>query len=260
MDFVEKMRCLWFRLFYYFSYYLRKLLCMAFGGEECLCCGKLSFGAPLCSRCANKRFLEPSVSVCSRCPVCGRPLVSERGLCMDCRRSRTVFHADSVFPVFAYRLWKKNLLFSWKMSDRRSLSPLFAAVCDGVLKTGFGEGCVLVPVPPRAGKIRRRGWDQIDELCRYLRFFYGYKVLYLLRRLSTVQQKKLDRSHRLSGIGKAYTLSSKGRAFCDKKRMPAKVIVIDDVLTTGATAENCCSVLKEAGVLKVCFLSLFIVD
>lgn len=76
---------------------------------------------------------------------------------MDCRRSRTVFHADSVFPVFAYRLWKKNLLFSWKMSDRRSLSPLFAAVCDGVLKTGFGEGCVLVPVPPRAGKIRRRG-------------------------------------------------------------------------------------------------------
>ena len=42
--------------------------------------------------------------------------------------------------------------------------------------------------------------------------------------------------------------------------MPAKVIVIDDVLTTGATAENCCSVLKEAGVLKVCFLSLFIVD
>lgn len=119
----------------------------------------------------------------------------------------------------------KKSLFSWKMSDRRSLSPLFAAVCDGVLKTGFGEGCVLVPVPPRAGKIRRRGWDQIDELCRYLRFFYGYKVLYLLRRLSTVQQKKLDRSHRLSGIGKAYTLSSKGRAFCDKKRCRRRLLL-----------------------------------
>ena len=116
-----------------------------------------------------------------------------------------------------------------------------------------------MPVPPRKGKIRQRGWDQVQELCQYLKNYHGFQVLPLLERQSLEQQKKLDRQGRLDNLGKSYSLAKKlSKKLAEKKlTLPKKVILIDDILTTGVTLETCARALQEAGGEEVYGCTLF---
>ena len=148
------------------------------------------------------------------------------------------------------------------------MSPFFAELAERKIRDAEkveNSPLCIVPVPPRPGKIRRRGWDQVDELCFYLHHGYGRRVLRILRRLSGTQQKKLSREERLGTRGKGY------RAVEGKKRqkalfragmdsVPEAVVLVDDVVTTGSTVCDCASVLESLGVRRVHCVSLFIVD
>ena len=123
---------------------------------------------------------------------------------------------------------------------------------------------IIVPVPPRKGKIQKNGWDQIDELCTYLNYRYGYTVLNILERNTVQQQKKLNREKRLETIKSAYSLVQ-NKEFIKQLnktegKLPESVVLIDDVCTTGATVESCAEILKSAGISKVNVVTLFIVD
>lgn len=118
----------------------------------------------------------------------------------------------------------------------------------------------VVPVPPRPGKIKCKGWDQIEELCFYLRNLYGIKILPLLRRTTSLQQKKLDKKHRLEQTKRAFVLCPKNKLRRFLRNLPEKVVLIDDVMTTGSTIEACAAELKRAGIKKVYAVTLFIAD
>ena len=104
------------------------------------------------------------------------------------------------------------------------------------------------------GKIKKMGWDQVEEIAAILENIYNIKVQRLLQRNSTKQQKKLHRQERLSTIGTSYSLKQ------EVYDVPQKVVVLDDIITTGATLESCAKVLKEAGVKEVYGISLYSVD
>ena len=221
---------------------------------------------PLCQRCSGI-FAFAALRPHGRCEKCGKPLVSEIGLCSACRNSPVVSSAERIFPLQTYRLWKKDLLFSWKMLDRRALSPYFARLVSRKISqierinNMEKNSLPIVPVPPRPGKIRERGWDQIDELCRLASSVSSRKILPVLERLSKIQQKKLDRSERLETIGSAYRAIPE-EAFlkvCGGKP-PDCAVLVDDVMTTGATLEDCAKILKEMGVSRVFCVTLFVVD
>ncbi len=232
------------------------------GGETCTVCGTRTLFYPVCKSCFEDKFLKQALCFEGRCKICGRELLSADEICLQCREKSVLLHTDFVFPVFSYRLWNKELMFLWKSVGVRTLSDLFGKILSVVLKRI--EADVIVPVPPRPGKIQQKGWDQIEELASILQYRYGFKVARLLERRSVVQQKKLDRDERLDTIGKSYFLKD------DKKIMrvikecgniiPQKVCIIDDVTTTGATIESCAALLKEFGIPKVCAVTLFIVD
>lgn len=244
--------------------FVRELYAAVFGGETCLSCGAPSGVVPICKSCMEKNlfsFMPPASSGGKRCSVCGKMLVSERGKCMDCREGSILVHTDEVFPLYQYRLWRKNLLFVWKIENRRTLSPVFAKVLyDALVALCGSEQPVVVPVPPRPGKIRARGWDQIDDVCMFLKYRYGVSILPLLQRTTVQQQKKLDRGQRLEMKGKSYVLRSHTPSWRKDHPLPGKVVLLDDVLTTGVTIESCAALLKEAGIAKVDVLTLFIVD
>ncbi|MBQ0050832.1 MAG: ComF family protein [Treponema sp.] len=213
----------------------------------------------MCKRCLTWMLLGTENS--QSCRICGKTLVSEIELCSSCRESPVIKSCDGVYPLYSYRLWKKNLLFSWKMLEKRNLSSIFSKLVYArlnELQKTLGTNLSVVPVPPRPGKIRDRGWDQIDELCRYLHRGWNVKVLKLLRRNSVTQQKKLDRVQRLETIGNAYSLVSQKRL--KKIEIPETVVLVDDVLTTGSTIENCAALLKSLGVKRVLAITLFVVD
>lgn len=242
---------------------VRKSFSALFGEETCVCCGKNSFDIPLCKKCLEKLKKEikpPGVCLKERCSVCGKQLISENEKCMACREEPVIKSADFVFPLFTYRLWRKELLFEWKLAEKRGLSAIFAEILFNQINVLWPEARpVIVPVPPRPGKIREKGWDQIDELCNFLKYRYGMKVEHLLERRSVFQQKKLNRENRLEKTKNSYALR-KRRLGEPEIVYPEEVLLIDDVLTTGITVENCAFLLKKAGCQKVSALTLFIVD
>lgn len=241
--------------------FTRILFAKSFGQEQCCVCGKDSVAVPICKACIDKYLFSFNFNSVKRCSVCGKELVSEDDKCMDCRESPVLQHTDFVLPLYPYRLWNKMLLFEWKIQNKRSLSPILAeAVYKALCFLFICKIPPVVPVPPRPGKIRARGWDQIDDLCIYLSKKHGVKILKLLERTTSKQQKKLDRAERLKTKGKSYILRQDFASWRIKHQIPEEAVLLDDVLTTGITVENCAVLLKEAGVLKVNALTLFIVD
>ena len=220
-----------------------------------ICSGSASFDMMVCKKCYCK-FLDVKLNTENICSVCGKILVSEDDICLECRENKILKSCDKVFPIFPYILWNKKLLLRWKINGERQFSAFFAKVvykrlCEIKEITGF---FAVVPVPPRKGKMREKGWDQIMELSRLLKYVYGMKVVSMLERVSYVQQKKLDRLERLGTINRSYVLKK------NLKEIPERAVIIDDVLTTGATIESCSFLLKKAGVKEVYAVSIFAVS
>ena len=173
--------------------------------------------------------------------------------------TKKINNVELMLPLFSYRLWNKQMMFLWKAQEIRCVSNMFAKILNDVLKQLSIK--YIVPVPPRPGKIKKKGWDQIDELCNLLEYKYGYTILRLLERRTTKQQKKLNRKGRLEQIGRAYfPLPQENINKICKNEIPDTVCLIDDVCTTGATIESCAQALKEVGIKKLQEITLFIVD
>lgn len=193
---------------------------------------------------------------------------------MECRERDGDSSLDALFPLHSYRQWKKELAFAWKSEGQRRLSPLFGRLLFKALRELDLQNLPLVPVPPRPGKIKEKGWDQVDDLAQYLRKKCGIKVLDdILARKSGGQQKKLGKEERLGAAGAVYHLrtdysqmqggggNADGSAdICQSANIPREVVLLDDIVTTGATMEKCSWLLKAAGAEKVFGLALFRVD
>lgn len=253
---------LFFELKQLFITAFRLLYSFIDGGNECAVCSGFTFFSPVCSDCMKKFFSVENLMKAKRCACCGKELLSLKDICLNCRTNPVLKSTDTVLPMFSYRLWNKELMFRWKMQEERVFSPVFAKLLSEVLKI-CGEK-VIVPVPPRKGKVRKKGWDQIEELCEFLEKRYGFIVLRILERNSKEQQKKLGRTERLETIKSSYSLKNADEIQRTLKRFggfyPCRVCIIDDVCTTGATLESCAEILKKEGIKTVNAVTLFTVD
>jgi ComF family protein len=208
----------------------------------------------LCGPCRRK--IEANLSVFRAggyCDRCGRPLVSEQGRCLPCRNGEDMAF-NRLIVLFPYSGAYRRLLGAYKFGKNLALGNFFAERIRTVLKDFgkdlFPEEAVIVPVPPRPGKIKASGWDQIEYLARLLARGQsgGRRVLRCLKRLPSKTQKKLDRVSRRTNL--------QGRIRLQKKA-PDSAILIDDVTTTGSTMDACAAVLKAGGTKSVYGICLF---
>lgn len=244
-----------FNLRQFFLSVFRIFLSPAKNNLDCVVCGKCCRLIPVCKECQEKFFAVQPIDE-NLCEKCGKKLISEKGKCMECRGQGVLKNLDRAFPIFSYRLWNTELLCRWKLECERSLSPFFSRILKVRLEqilAMFGK-VSFVPVPPRPGKIKKEGWDQIEELSLFLEHRYGFSMDRILGRKSSVQQKTLDRDGRLKTIGSAYFVKD------GFSPVPERICVIDDVMTTGATLEGIAGVLKEKGAKEVFAVTLFTVD
>lgn len=103
----------------------------------------------------------------------------------------------------------------------------------------------LVPVPVHLGRRRERGYNQAALLAGALADARGRRLVELLvRSRPTERQHHLDRSARLHNLRAAFALAPRHRA-------PPEVLLVDDILTTGATLEACAGILRAAGTQRV---------
>jgi ComF family protein len=112
---------------------------------------------------------------------------------------------------------------------------------------------VLVPVPIHAAKRRERGFNQADALAREVGRALRLPVLDVLeRRAETVAQHALGRGERARNVRRAFAVRESAREVLHGRW----AILVDDVVTTGATLEGCARALDEAGVLAVSALAV----
>jgi ComF family protein len=183
------------------------------------------------------------------CSICGTPLLSEAGTCTRCRDRS--YHFESARPVFEYAGAVRELLYLYKFEGRRRLAAVFAQWIAEALASCW-PGVALVPVPGRAQPLRRRGWEHVAEIARHLERRHGARVLCCLARLPGGQQKLLDFAARAANVRGRIRFRDLGSP------LPAEVVLLDDVLTTGATADECARVLRSAGARRVHLVTLAI--
>jgi ComF family protein len=125
---------------------------------------------------------------------------------------------------------------------------LSAAPTRGLLE----EGAVLVPVPLHPRRRRERGYNQSELLARELGARTGLEVAAraLVRRVDTPPQAGLSAAGRRRNVAGAFAVRRRTRV------AGRVVILLDDVLTTGATALACARILREAGAAEVRLLSV----
>lgn len=117
---------------------------------------------------------------------------------------------------------------------------------------------VLVPVPVTAGKLYTRGFNQAGELAHNLAKLRNLKVMELLSRRETgvLSQTRLTANARRMNAMRAYRCKAPS-LFARRVQYPARLVLVDDVFTTGATARACSTQLKKLpGVKEVACLSL----
>jgi ComF family protein len=211
--------------------------------------------------CAGCRRTFP-VELENRCLICGKPLVSENGLCMQCREESGVSQVekleesrqrnfDRLLPIFPYTGTCRSLLSAYKFGKNRAVGNFLLEKLLEALHfflEDFTEPA-LVPVPARHGKIKHEGWDQIEYLARLIEKRHGAPPVFrCLKRLPSQTQKTLRYKERM------VNLLQRIQCF---QTPPSEIILFDDVYTTGATINVCAGVLKQAGAKKVYGLCLF---
>jgi len=195
---------------------------------------------PLCGSCLLKlrRLSGPA------CRRCGKPWAGPEACCYDCRKKLSP--VDAVRAVFPYRTPLPELLYSFKYGGRlwvgRALGDWMAGAFR--LQAGLEGADALVPVPLHPARERRRGFNQARLLAQAVSRASGLPVVEALhRRRNTRPQWGLSRGEREGRMAGAFEASGpvKGR----------KVLLIDDVCTSGATLEACGRALREGGAASV---------
>lgn len=115
-----------------------------------------------------------------------------------------------------------------------------------------GADC-LVPVPVHPSRKRKRGFNQADVLARHISDYTGIPVYadILVRNKKTAPQKKLTPRERLANLEQAFLAG-------DIPESVKRVVLVDDIYTTGSTMEACTRVLKKSGITHVYFVTICI--
>jgi len=205
----------------------------------CIGCGKE--GDYICAACREQLpAIRPPV-----CPRCGRPL-ADGPVCPGCADMDD--EIDGIRAPFLFDGVIRQAVHELKYRNLRALAPLLAAFLHAYLREFPLKGDVLVPVPLHPRRLRERGYNQSARLARELGRLGGRPVREdaLVRTgFAPPQVRSSGEAERRRNVAGAFACPLP-QAVIDKR-----VILIDDVATSGATLNAGAGVLKAAGAASV---------
>lgn len=202
----------------------------------------------LCDRC---RTTFPRWTGLS-CRVCGTPLPDGGARCFTCRGRRRAFRFCRSVGLYEGSLRKAILLF--KYAGREEMArPLAASLRDLFFsRAELRRADGVVPVPLHFIKRHARGFNQSDLLAKNFAELAGlpFEGETLIRSRWTWAQARLGKEKRKKNVAGAFSLRH------PEKMKNRRLLLIDDVCTTGATVEACARLLKQAGARTVDVLTV----
>ncbi len=208
--------------------------------NSCIVCGKETDRNLVCNDCLDL-VANPKSPLC---PYCGRP-IEDTKTCVFCRYEK-VLNYGRAFALYVPPV--DTMIHHLKYRGKTNLANFFGMGMSVVLKNDFylRDADYLVPVPLFWWKKLRRTYNQAELLSKIISQESAISVLdCLIRVKNTRTQTRLNHKKRQDNVRNAFRLKKK---FSVKDK---KIIIIDDVMTTGATSKECARVLKENGAKEV---------
>lgn len=207
-----------------------------------LCCDYCPSGF-FCEACKEDVKHRPPV-----CAQCGNDCLSA-GICANCIQDPPMY--DQALTAYSYRLPISNMIRALKYQHKlETLKALSEPLIEKVKKCDYVLPDCMIPVPLHPRRLMRRGFNQSLELARIISKDTGLDVDFrLLKRTRiTVPQFTLSQKQRKTNVKNAFQL---------RYKPPYRsVAVVDDVITSGATANEIARLLKNTGVERVSIWAL----
>jgi len=203
--------------------------------QDCLLCSAPESADLLCASCMADLATLPG----ERCPICALPTPNS-AVCGECLRRPP--HFDATFASLAYAFPTDQLVQSFKYGHQLALAGLFARLMGA---SDVPQGDVLIALPLSKERLRERGFNQSVEIARLLsrasKIPLDLKSCF--RIADTAAQASLPWKERRANIRHAFE--------CRRDLSGKSVVVVDDVMTTGATLDEFAKTLKYHGAARV---------
>jgi len=209
--------------------------------KRCVACG--APGDWLCPTC--RPGLEPVVTSCSRCAA---PADRPRDGCAECRDREFAF--VTARAAFRYEGPARSLVTSCKFRPLRSLATEMAALAGEAfaqsLASPAGSPRCVTCVPVHRQRRLERGFNQAELMARELAQKSGLRFVQLLHRHDGGQrQSALGRDQRAANVRAVFAIDDRALA---NAGMVERIVIVDDVYTTGETLHQCALELRSAGI------------
>lgn len=218
--------------------------------KRCMFCMEFTGNADICITCWKKlKWISQS----STCCICGAPMRYKiYDKCASCMENAPIY--DKAVSVFEYDDFSKRAIINLKHNDSTYLAKTFA----GLMYRAFVQArltCdVITIVPMYRNKLLKRMYNQSALLARYISKMSN-KALdpHMIEKIkNTLPQEELSSELRMKNLQGAFIVKEKKKQLIQDK----SILLIDDVITTGSTANECAKVLKHAGVKLVYVLTI----
>lgn len=202
----------------------------------CFLCGGSGDGGRLCAACARHLPERPVAS----CPVCALPSVDDL-VCGRCQREPPAFDATTALHLYVFPV--DRMVQALKYRGDLSMAPYFGLDLGTVLPTRTYD--LVVPMPLHARRLRERGFNQAVEIARHLAQARG------LRLESESVRRVVDTPPQADLPWRERKANMRGAFECDIRLDGRRVLVVDDVMTTGASLDALARAIKLAGAARV---------
>ncbi|MBR7090858.1 MAG: ComF family protein [Clostridia bacterium] len=216
---------------------------------KCMVCGrdlKKASEIEFCDNCLSQ--MEVITDKC--CEKCGAKLVAEEKFCLNCQAKERHFDIGRSCYVFDNSV--RHLIHQLKFGNKPYIARAFAPMMRDKLQQLNWEYDVIIPVPLYPKHKKERGYNQSEKLAKEL-------VKLIDKPIDTTSLIKVKDTSKQLGLGYADRLSNLDGAFkvVDKANIKGKsILLIDDVMTTGATANACSEVLRNAKASEIKVLTV----
>jgi ComF family protein len=219
---------------------------------RCVVCGEImEQGEGQIHKECRKKLFPAAEPVCMHC---GRPVASQRmEYCYDCGRKKEFFFRQGR-SLYLYKGDIKKSMYRFKYSNKREYGRFFADEAVEMWGSWLERirPDVIVPVPMYRKKEKRRGYNQAAVFARQLSQKTGIPVAKAVSRIrDTRPQKELNDTERKNNLKNAF---QNGKIIVKYN----KILLVDDIYTTGSTADAVSEVLLAAGAEEIYFLCICI--
>ncbi|MES2677930.1 MAG: ComF family protein [Pseudomonadota bacterium] len=219
--------------------------------KSCLICNKIISGGSFCVEDWNKlHFLQNPA-----CNICFWPFefkVDDEMICGKCLQKRPEYF--KALAVLNYDETSRTLITKFKYFDQTNLAKYFSELMFKQAEEILPDIDFIAPIPLHKFRIIKRKYNQSALLAKNIAALSNKKVLLdlLIRTKNNKPQALLSQKARKKNVAGIFKVKEKYY----EEILGKNILLIDDVITTGATIESCCKVLKKAGAKKIYVLTL----